>query len=194
MFVSAYFNIPHRAGKIYGYFLALLIFLRNFPDSIRKYLYKNTEKRETGKKRAESGKFPVVRCRGAERRGNLEKALADHKKPRQNRKPFRRNIFRQNVFDISVTGGYNKDVETRTVATNIEQLSVREFFIHKPVSRLVATDGSLFSLSKPIGDLAEMPDDRKHQEQVLKCHMYHLHRKKFPAGAIHVCLHSAPAG
>ena len=27
--------------------------------------------------------------------------------------------FRQNVFDISGAGGYNKDVETQTVATNI---------------------------------------------------------------------------
>ena len=31
--------------------------------------------------------------------------------------------FRQNVFDISGAGGYNKDVETRTVATIIKHLS-----------------------------------------------------------------------
>ena len=30
--------------------------------------------------------------------------------------------FRQNVFDISGAGGYNKDVETQTVATNITYL------------------------------------------------------------------------
>ena len=84
--------------------------------------------------------------------------------------------FRQNVFDISGTGGYNKDVETPTVATNIEQLSVCEFFIHKPVSRLIAADGSLFSFSKPVDDLANQPEDRKYPEQVLKCYMYHLLR------------------
>ena len=83
----------------------------------------------------------------------------DHKKPRRKRKTFYRDIFRQNVFDISGTGGYNKDVETPTVATNIEQLSVCEFFIHKPVSRLIAADGSLFSFSKPVNDLADQPDD-----------------------------------
>ena len=58
--LTAYFNIPHRAGKIYGYFLTLLIFLRIFADSIRKYLYKNTEKKrmgERGKSKMESGKF-----------------------------------------------------------------------------------------------------------------------------------------
>ena len=70
-----------------------------------------------------------------------------------------RASFRQNVFDISGTGGYNKDVETPTVATNIEQLSVCEFFIHKPVSRLIAVDGSLFSFSKPVDDLANQPED-----------------------------------
>ena len=48
------------------------------------------------------------------------------------------------------------------------------FVIHKSVSRLVATDGSLFFFPKPIGDLAEMPDDRKNPEQVLKCYVYHL--------------------
>ena len=31
--------------------------------------------------------------------------------------------FRQNVFDISGAGGYNKDVETQTVATIIKHLS-----------------------------------------------------------------------
>ena len=46
----------------------------------------------------------------------------DHKKPRRKRKTFYRDIFRQNVFDISGAGGYNKDVETQTVATNITYL------------------------------------------------------------------------
>ena len=36
---------------------------------------------------------------------------------RRKRKPFHRDSFCQNVFDISGKGGYNKDVETRTVAT-----------------------------------------------------------------------------
>ena len=47
----------------------------------------------------------------------------DHKKPRRKRKTFYRDIFRQNVFDISAASGYNKDVETRTVATIIKHLS-----------------------------------------------------------------------
>ena len=38
---------------------------------------------------------------------------------RRKRKPFHRDSFCQNVFDISGKGGYNKDVETRTVATTI---------------------------------------------------------------------------
>ena len=85
-----------------------------------------------------------------------------------------RASFRQNVFDISGTGGYNKDVETPTVATTINYLRFVNFSIHKSVSRLVLTDGSLFFFPEPIGDLAEMPDDRKHQEQILKCYVYHL--------------------
>ena len=39
------------------------------------------------------------------------------KSHRRKRKPFHRDSFCQNVFDISGKGGYNKDVETRTVAT-----------------------------------------------------------------------------
>ena len=41
---------------------------------------------------------------------------------RRKRKPFHRDSFCQNVFDISGKGGYNKDVETQTVATNITYL------------------------------------------------------------------------
>ena len=101
----------------------------------------------------------VCHCEeAAGRRGNLAAQARMTKSPGETVK-LHRASFRQNVFDISGTGGYNKDVETPTVATNIEQLSVCEFFIHKPVSRLIAADGSLFSFSKPVNDLADQPDD-----------------------------------
>ena len=38
----------------------------------------------------------------------------------------------------------------------------------------VAADGSLFTISEPVDDLANQPDDRKNPEQILKCYMYHL--------------------
>ena len=66
---------------------------------------------------------------------------------RRKRKPFHRDSFCQNIFDISGKGGYNKDV-----------------------------DGSLFTISEPVDDLANQPEDRKYPEQVLKCYMYHLLR------------------
>ena len=40
----------------------------------------------------------------------------------------------------------------------------------------VAADGSLFTISEPVDDLANQPEDRKYPEQVLKCYMYHLLR------------------
>ena len=85
----------------------------------------------------------IVIARALCARGNLAAQARMTKSPGETVK-LHRASFRQNVFDISGTGGYNKDVETPTVATNIEQLSVCEFFIHKPVSRLIAADGSLF--------------------------------------------------
>ena len=59
------------------------------------------------------------------------------------------------------------------------------FSIYKPVSRLVASDGSLFSISEPVDDLANQPDDRKNPEQILKCYMYHPLGKRFPARALY---------
>ena len=40
----------------------------------------------------------------------------------------------------------------------------------------VAADGSLFTISEPVDDLANQPEDRKYPEHVLKCYMYHLLR------------------
>ena len=69
------------------------------------------------------GNAPELSFRGAKRRGNLGKALPAHKKASAKQESFTGTFFRQNVFDISGKGGYNKDVETRTVATIIKHLS-----------------------------------------------------------------------
>ena len=57
--------------------------------------------------------------------------------------------FRQNVFDISGAGGYNKDVETQTVATNITYLFPICELDHSQISELSGCDRRLtFFLSE----------------------------------------------
>ena len=57
--------------------------------------------------------------------------------------------FRQNVFDISGAGGYNKDVETQTVATNITYLFPICEFRHSQISESSGCDRRLtFFLSE----------------------------------------------
>ena len=70
-----------------------------------------------------TSRSPDVSLRGAKRRGNLAVHSRIVGKPSaKSQLPCTTPDFRQNVFDISGAGGYNKDVETQTVATNITYL------------------------------------------------------------------------
>ena len=96
-----------------------------------------------------TSRSPDVSLRGAKRRGNLAVHSRIVGKPSaKTQLPCITPDFRQNVFDISGASGYNKDVETQTVATNITYLFPICEFSHSQISESSGSDRRLtFSLS-----------------------------------------------
>ena len=102
--------------------------------------------------------------------------------------------FRQNVFDISGAGGYNKDVETQTVATNITYLFPICEFRHSQISESSGCDRRLtFFLSE--ANRRSGRDARRSKEPRTGLEVLCISPPLgyFPQ-ELYTCLHSAPAG
>ena len=113
---------------------------------------------------------------------------------RRKRKPFHRDSFCQNVFDISGKGGYNKDVETQTVATNITYLFPICEFRHSQISESSGCDRRLtFFLSE--ANRRSGRDARRSKEPRTGLEVLCISPPLgyFPQ-ELYTCLHSAPAG
>ena len=113
---------------------------------------------------------------------------------RRKRKPFHRDSFCQNVFDISGAGGYNKDVETQTVATNITYLFPICELDHSQISESSGCDRRLtFFLSE--ANRRSGRDARRSKEPRTGLEVLCISPPLgyFPQ-ELYTCLHSAPAG
>ena len=102
--------------------------------------------------------------------------------------------FRQNVFDISGAGGYNKDVETQTVATNITYLFPICELDHSQISESSGCDRRLtFFLSE--ANRRSGRDARRSKEPRTGLEVLCISPPLgyFPQ-ELYTCLHSAPAG
>ena len=142
-----------------------------------------------------TSRSPDVSLRGAKRRGNLAVHSRIVGKPSaKTQLPCTTPDFRQNVFDISGAGGYNKDVETQTVATNITYLFPICEFRHSQISESSGCDRRLtFFLSE--ANRRSGRDARRSKEPRTGLEVLCISPPLgyFPQ-ELYTCLHSAPAG
>ena len=142
-----------------------------------------------------TSRSPDVSLRGAKRRGNLAVHSRIVGKPSaKTQLPCITPDFRQNVFDISGASGYNKDVETQTVATNITYLFPICEFSHSQISESSGSDRRLtFSLSG--ANRRSGRDARRSKEPRTGLEVLCISPPLgyFPQ-ELYTCLHSAPAG
>ena len=142
-----------------------------------------------------TSRSPDVSLRGAKRRGNLAVHSRIVGKPSaKTQLPCTTPDFRQNVFDISGAGGYNKDVETQTVATNITYLFPICELDHSQISESSGCDRRLtFFLSE--ANRRSGRDARRSKEPRTGLEVLCISPPLgyFPQ-ELYTCLHSAPAG
>ena len=142
-----------------------------------------------------TSRSPDVSLRGAKRRGNLAVHSRIVGKPSaKTQLPCITPDFRQNVFDISGASGYNKDVETQTVATNITYLFPICELDHSQISESSGCDRRLtFFLSE--ANRRSGRDARRSKEPRTGLEVLCISPPLgyFPQ-ELYTCLHSAPAG
>ena len=87
------------------------------------------------------------------------------------------------MVDNALVRDYNKNVETQTVATNIHSYWEEGLTLKRQWAALLATDGSLLSVTELVPCLDKNPADRRNPKNFLKSYVWSPPWEKFPARA-----------